>query len=110
MNESSLVTACLKLLQLYENQGKISWYSRIFTGNVFIPGRGNIPPRMIRGAEPGTPDLIFIRDGKTYWIECKRGSKRSKEQEWFAEYVSYCEVIESVEDLKKFIEEVERES
>ena len=107
--ESSLVTACLILLQGYENQGRIAWFDRFNSGTIFT---SKPFPRKIKLHRGGTPDIMVITNsGFVFWIECKRGSKQSEEQVVFQKMISrfmahrYI-IIEQVDELEELISTV----
>jgi len=62
------------------------------------------------GQQAGTPDLVMVHDGRTYWFEVKaEGGRVSKEQRYCGELIQanggFWAVVRSVQDVQECMEE-----
>ena len=98
--ETDIVYAILKYLQVLENLGKIAHCDRVNSG-MFKVGK-----RMIRGARPGTADIIaYLNTGIVMHFEVKTDTgKQSKAQIMFMEKIRlidnhFYRVVRSTDDV-----------
>jgi hypothetical protein len=87
MKETAIVKAILATLKLAGY-----WAFRINSGSIVLPGEGTHARRVIRGAEPGTPDIfVVLRGGLFGVLEVKTliGKLRPSQIEWLAKAESY---------------------
>jgi hypothetical protein len=76
--ESGIQTACLHLLQFYENQGKLYFIrNNSFAGHI---QRANGSRGFINNSKKGAPDIIACIAGVWVGIEIKAKTKQSPEQ------------------------------
>lgn len=79
---------------------------RLNAGVLVIPGQRR---RVVRGVEPGTPDiLVMLPGGRVVWLECKteRGTVTSVQHAWHARAGSMGHevyVVRSVQDALQAI-------
>ena len=108
--ESDLTTACLNLLEMYANAGRILYADRLNSGRIFIADGHK--RRMVRLCKDGTPDsFCILKTGEIVWIEYKtKNRKLTPHQEAFRQMVKGVNhrywVIRDVEDLEKALKEV----
>lgn len=109
--EQQLQHACLELLQLHENTGRLLFIrNNSFAGAIVRRGRDGAESKgYIKNNKPGAPDIIiFFRNGMVINVELKSLiGKLSREQAQWASNATklgyrYC-IIKSVEELERMI-------
>lgn len=107
--EKDIKKGCMIYLKTLENQGKITWFDRLNSGNYFMPGVNGYKGRLIQGCRKGTPDAYCVlKNGTMVWLEFKgTDGKQSPEQEEFCKTFRLVghvyEVIRSVDELINLI-------
>ena len=93
-SESTLVTECMKYLNLLQNTRDVFWFSRMQSGDVCFKDYHSKRFRRLRLCPAGTPDiLVLVRQPFTQaiyniWIECKAPKgKLSPEQTSFKDEI-----------------------
>jgi hypothetical protein len=111
-NESSIVTSVGKYLQLLENNGKISFWTRMQAGTVQF--QRNSKWQSMRMGREGIADILAFTHyncdtlngemSQIFWIECKLYSKQSESQVVFQSIVEKCGhyywVIHNLDELE----------
>ena len=80
MKESDLSRTIKDYLQ-FERNLKHLWFSRLNSGDFFLPA-GNNKFYRVAGCGAGTADFIVIKDGRTIFLELKSDKGKQSDEQW----------------------------